>query len=150
MTPPVFIASNSANIADSCRRLVGMSNVSCPSTTSVTLKPSRSVLVGWLQELEKLSRVSCYRHLGKTEHSRGHKLRVSVLQKSADIIKAFTWLDAVFIVLSGEGIRRLVYLIFITYSATNENTTFRINLPLSIRLITPSVLFWVLSSFTWT
>lgn len=48
------------------------------------------------------------------EYSRIHGLRVSVLQKSADIIKAFKRLDAVFIALSGEGIRRLVRLISLT------------------------------------
>jgi hypothetical protein len=36
-----------------------------------------------------------------------------VLQNSADI-KALMWLDAVFIVLSGQGIRRLIYLISLT------------------------------------
>jgi hypothetical protein len=145
MTPPVFIASNSANIIESCRRLVGVSNVSRPPTTSVTLKPSRSVSVGC--KSSKSYRVSCYRHFGTPEYSTGHKLRVSVLQKSADIIKMFTSLDAVFIVLSEDGIKRLIYLIYLTYSAMNENTTFPVIPILLIRLITQSVLFLVLSSF---
>jgi hypothetical protein len=51
---------------------------------------------------------------GTPDYSRNQKLRVTVLQKPDDIIKALTWLDAMFVVLSGEGFRRLIYLISLT------------------------------------
>jgi hypothetical protein len=41
------------------------------------------------------------------EYSRGHRLRVPVLKQSADVINACMLLDAVFIILSAEGIGRL-------------------------------------------
>jgi hypothetical protein len=94
-----------------------MGAVSRPPTSTATLKPSRSVSVALcrLQELQQLSRVSCYIHFGTPEYSRCQKLRVSVLQKSADITKTFKWLDAVIIVLSEERSKRLIYLVSLTF-----------------------------------
>jgi hypothetical protein len=48
----------------------------------------------------------------------------------------------VFIIPSGEGITRLRYLI-----SMNKNIAVRVIMPLTIRLIMPVVLFYVLSRF---
>jgi hypothetical protein len=75
ITPPVFIESSCENIVESRRE-------HCITSTNYWCHlDSVEVCLRRLQELEKLSRVSCYFRFGTPEYSPCHKL------KSLSVIK---------------------------------------------------------------
>jgi hypothetical protein len=87
MTPPTSVECFCGNIVQSssvfsyCEHCITSTNCQCRLETF-------EICLSRLQELEKLSRVSWYLRI---ESLNIHKVtRVSVLQKSADIIETFT------------------------------------------------------------
>jgi hypothetical protein len=86
-----------------CQRLVTVSTVTFPPTIRATKK--------------QLLHVTGCLHFEMSEYWPPHRISVSVLQYSAEVINQGAWLDQVLIVLTRKDIRRLMYLVRYFYLA---------------------------------